>query len=294
MKTSEILHIPAFAGFRRTNSRAKDSGARIMKRETIRVATYNVHRCRGMDGRVRPERIAEVLSEIDADVVALQEVISAPYGRSQEDQAGFLARATRLNYVLGETRRRKGRPYGNLILSRFPIRAVANYDISAPGREPRGCLRADLGIDRNTLLHVFNVHLGTSFFERRYQARRLIGPSILGHLWLNGPRIVLGDFNEWTRGLATRFLADRLSTADLRSHLGRKRSYPGILPVLHLDHIYFDRHLELRKVELHRTSTTLVASDHLPLVAEFRLLPESDVDRPNAPLERSPHSSLRS
>lgn len=257
-----------------------------MKRDIIRIATYNVHKCRGMDGRARPERIAEVLGEIDADIVALQEVISAPDGRGHEDQAGYLGHKTGLKYVLGETRRRQGRPYGNLLLSRFPIRAVANYDISAPGREPRGCLRTDLGIDRNIVMHVFNVHLGTSFFERRLQARRLVGPSILGHPWLNGPRIVLGDFNEWTRGLASQLLAARLSAVDLRSHLGRKRTYPGLLPVLQLDHIYFDRHFEVRKVELHRTPKSLVASDHLPLVAELKLVPGADGDRHNVPAHR--------
>ncbi|HVB35147.1 MAG TPA: endonuclease/exonuclease/phosphatase family protein [Patescibacteria group bacterium] len=262
-----------------------------MKKETIRIATYNVHKCRGMDGRVRPERIAEVLGEIDADIVALQEVISTPDSRGHEDQAGFLAHETGLKFVLGETRRRGGRPYGNLLLSRFPIRAVANYDISAPGREPRCCLRADLGLDRNNLLHVFNVHLGTSFFERRHQARRLIGPSILGHPWLNGPRIVLGDFNEWTRGLATRLLAARMATVDIESHLGRKHTYPGILPVLNLDHIYFDRHLEVRMVELHRTSTALVASDHLPLVAELKLLSGADGNGHTAPPDRTRHTA---
>jgi len=262
-----------------------------MKREIIRVATYNVHRCRGLDGRVRPERIAEILGEIDADIFALQEVISAPDGRGHEDQAGFLAHETGLKYVLGETRRRRERPYGNLLLSRFPIRAVANYDISAPGREPRGCLRADLGIDRNTLVHVFNLHLGTSFFERRHQARRLIGPSILGHPWLTGPRIVLGDFNEWTRGLATRLLAARLATVDIKSHLGKGRTYPGILPVLPLDQIYFDRHFEVRKIELHRTPTALVASDHLPLVAELKLHPDADGNHRNVPAE-DPHHAV--
>jgi endonuclease/exonuclease/phosphatase family metal-dependent hydrolase len=249
-----------------------------MKKETIRVATYNVHKCRGLDGRIRPVRIAEVLAEIDADILALQEVVSAPDHKGHGDQAAYLAEETGLKFVLGETRRRLGRPYGNLVLSRYPIRAVANYDISAPGREPRGCLRADLGIDRTSVLHVFNVHLGTSYFERRHQARRLLGPSILGHPWLSGPRIVLGDFNEWTRGLATRLLAGRLRSADIRTQLGRRRTYPGFLPLLHLDHIYYDQHFELKNLQLHRTPTAVVASDHLPLVAEFRLVAHADGD----------------
>lgn len=260
-----------------------------MKKDTLRIATYNVHKCRGLDGRIRPERIAGVLAEIDADILALQEVVSAPDSKWHGDQAAFLAEQLRLKFVLGETRRRLGRPYGNLVLSRFPIRAVANYDISAPGREPRGCLRADLGIDRSTVLHVFNVHLGTSYFERRHQARRLLGPSILGHPWLSGPRIVLGDFNEWTRGLATRLLAERLHCADIRKQAGRRRSYPGFLPLLHLDHIYYDRHVELKGLRLHRTPKAVVASDHLPLVAEFRLLPLLPSDNGHSAEHSSTH-----
>ena len=259
-----------------------------MRKDTIRIATYNVHKCRGMDGRVRPGRVAEVLEEIGADIMALQEVVSAPDG-GRDDQASFLAKEMGLKFVLGETRWRNGRPYGNLLLSRFPIHAVANYDISAPGREPRGCLRADLALDRGTLLHVFNVHLGTSYFERRHQARRLVGPSILGHSWLNGPRIVLGDFNEWTRGLATRLLVSQLKHADIRLHLGHRRTYPGMLPLLSLDHIYFDRHFELHGLELHRTSKALVASDHLPLVAELRLVHKSDA-KPARSAEQHHHS----
>ena len=247
-----------------------------MKKDTIRIATYNVHKCRGLDGRVRPERIAEVLGEIDADIMALQEVISEPDRRGGDDQAGFLAREMGLKFVLGETRRRNGRPYGNLLLSRFPIRAVANYDISAPGREPRGCLRADLGVDRYTPPHTFTVPVRPSDREARHRAPRLPAPPTLGHPWLNGPSIVLGVLNEWPRGRAPRLLAARLKTVDVRAHLGHRRTYPGILPLVYLDHIYFDPHFEVKKLELHRTSTALVASDHLPLVAEMRMLHHSD------------------
>jgi endonuclease/exonuclease/phosphatase family metal-dependent hydrolase len=82
---------------------------------------------------------------------------------------------------------------------------------------------------------------------------------------------VLGDFNEWTRGLATRLLAEELESADIRHHLRRRSTYPGPLPFLHLDHVYHDPALELVTLRLHRSRTALVASDHLPLVADFRI-----------------------
>jgi endonuclease/exonuclease/phosphatase family metal-dependent hydrolase len=81
----------------------------------------------------------------------------------------------------------------------------------------------------------------------------------------------VGDFNEWTKGLATRLLGSHFLSADIRSHLGRRRTYPGVLPLLHLDHIYFDGVLKLEKLELHQNPAALLASDHLPLVADFRL-----------------------
>jgi len=239
--------------------------------QRLRVATYNVHKCRGLDRRVRPERIAEVLREIDADIIALQEVLSIEGATPEADQARFIAEELELNYCLGENRRLRGGAYGNVVLSRLPLRSTCNYDLTCRGFERRGCLRADVEIGKNRLLHVFNVHLGLAFFERRQQARKLVGSEILNNKELQDVRIILGDFNEWTRGLTSRLLASQLQSVDIRYHLGRKRTYPGVLPLLHLDHIYFDTSLELERFTLHRSRTALVASDHLPLVADFSL-----------------------
>jgi endonuclease/exonuclease/phosphatase family metal-dependent hydrolase len=240
--------------------------------DRIRVATYNVHKCCGLDRRVSPERIVAVLSEIEADVIALQEVVCVQGREDHHDQAHFIASQLGMDFRLGENRLLQGAAYGNVVLSRYPIAFARNHDISIAGREQRGCLRVDVDLHGRHLLHVYNVHLGTSFFERRHQARRLLTEDILvngGHI---GPRLLLGDFNEWTRGLASRLLAEHFDCADLRLHLGRTRTYPGILPVMHLDHIYFDQDLSLQGGALHRSPTALIASDHLPIVADFRLL----------------------
>lgn len=229
-----------------------------MKR--FRVVTYNVHKCRGMDGRVSANRIAGVLHEVDADVIALQEVLS--------HQAEAIAGELGMPHELGQNREHRGYGYGNVLMSRLPMGGARNYDLSVRGREERGCLRADVSLEGEALLHVFNVHLGTSLLERREQGRKLTAPALLTSEDLRAPRIVMGDFNEWTSGLATRLLRSHLQSADVRL-LRRSRTYPGLLPFLHLDHIYYDPALKLEGLCLHRTRKSLVASDHLPLVADF-------------------------
>jgi endonuclease/exonuclease/phosphatase family metal-dependent hydrolase len=237
----------------------------------MRVVTYNVHKCRGLDGRIRPERIVRILREIDADIIALQEIVGGVDGSPQEDQAAFIAGALGFSSCLGENRRLNGRAYGNLVLSRYPLHAVSNYDITRNGREQRGCLRVDLEMGGDFMLHVFNVHLGTGFVERRDQGRKLVTSEILNNRRLHGARIVLGDFNEWTRGLATRLLTAQLESVDIQKYGRRSRTYPAILPLLHLDHVYFDPILKVESVALHRSRAALIASDHLPLVADFRI-----------------------
>jgi endonuclease/exonuclease/phosphatase family metal-dependent hydrolase len=251
-------------------------------RSHLRIATYNIHKCRGLDGRTRPERIAAVLREIDADVIALQEVLGPREGEPGADQIRNLCRhLPGFGYVFGENRKHGEAAYGNAVLSRLPIENSRNYDLTWRGCERRGCLRADVVLPGGEVLHVFNVHLGTAFLERRHQGRVLTASVVRSEL--RGPRIVLGDFNEWTRGLATRLLAADLERLDVRRFLLRRRTYPGVLPVLELDSVYYDRSLELEHFFLHKNRRTLVASDHLPMVAEFHLL-EPAVDHQRASL----------
>ena len=243
-----------------------------MKNDTLRVVTYNVHRCKGLDGRVRPDRVAKVLKEIDADIVALQEVVCIPGGEPEGDQAHYIAREIGADFLFGENRKLWGGAYGNVVLSKLPMRTVKNHDLSVRGRERRGCLHVDVEL-QGRVLHVFNVHLGTAFLERRKQGRQLAGLDILLNNELKGPRLLLGDFNEWAPGLTTKLLRAHMQSVDIKKHLRRRSTYPGVLPMFHLDHIYHDESMEVVGLTLHRTRTALVASDHLPLIAELKLLP---------------------
>lgn len=202
----------------------------------------------------------------------MQEVISDKSGTAEADQATYIStQLSGYSCHFGENRKLGSGAYGNAILCRFPVLRVSNYDLTWRGCERRGCLRSDVMVPGGCVLHLFNVHLGTAFFERRHQARRLLSLDVLRAPELHGPRVVVGDFNEWTRGLASRLMQAEFGTIDLRRYLQRKYTYPGPFPVLHLDHFYFDRRLSLEAFTLHRNRKALIASDHLPMLAQLGL-----------------------
>jgi len=230
----------------------------------FRLATYNVHKCRGIDWRLSLPRIVKVLQEVDADIFAVQEIF--------EKQAACLAERLELTHVFGAARRLGEEEYGNAVFSRYRVVASSLYDLTVEGREPRKCLHLDIELQPSRVLHLFALHLGTSFFERRRQAGKLLSQEVLARSGLSGPRVVMGDFNEWTRGLVSRTLAQHMHSADLTVHLKWGRTYPGVIPFLHLDHIYYDDPLKLVNMRLHRTPASLTGSDHLPLIGEFEWL----------------------
>ena len=214
-----------------------------------------------------PSRVAEVIRGLNADVVALQEVIGAgPAGAGQAEEIGA---AVGMGWVMTSVRQLRKHLFGNVILSRFPIAHHSQYDLSWRTCEPRACQRADLDLGGGQQLHVYNVHLGTAVLERRYQAKRLA--SYVHDRRVTGPKILLGDFNEWMKGLATKTLSSLFESVDISQYLKRRRTYPGIFPVVHLDHIYYDGAVEVIGVEMPRTRRALMASDHLPLVANCRI-----------------------
>ena len=234
---------------------------------SFRIATYNIHKGQGLDGRVRIERILRVLREIDADIVGLQEVMNHPDRSRREEQAGYLAQELGYSYTVGEMQQMRQGVFGNVTLSRWKIGASRHIDLSVAGRQPRGALHTDIRVGSD-LLHVFNVHLGTAARERRAQAR-LIDERLIKALDVSGQRIVMGDFNDWNHGLVTRTLSQEFHLTDLADYLPRTRAYPAVLPFLHLDHIYLDHRLKIEKARFHRNRLSLIASDHLPLVVDL-------------------------
>jgi endonuclease/exonuclease/phosphatase family metal-dependent hydrolase len=224
------------------------------------IVTYNIHRGRGMDRRVDLDRIAGVLHETGGDVIGLQEVIRKT-GEARADQAAYLARALDMDLVMGETRSYESGTYGNAVLTRLPIIGSARCDLSIERREPRGCLRVDIAVGA-AAVHLFNLHLGLRMRERSRQLR-LLGEFIDVIQPGRGPRVLVGDFNEWHPGPVMRRLR-----REFVSHVRRRarRTHPAVFPLFALDRIYWDHALVGEEIRVHRSRLARLASDHLPVV----------------------------
>ena len=118
-------------------------------------------------------------------------------------------------------------------------------------------------------LHVYNVHLGTAVLERRYQATRLA--AFVHDRRVAGPKIILGDFNEWMRGLATKTLSALFESIDIYAAPETPPHVPGDLPRPPSRSHLLRRTGRGPRLELTRSRMALMASDHLPLVADLRI-----------------------
>lgn len=223
------------------------------------VATYNLHRCVGADGRMDPARVARVLSQLDCDVLSLQEVDCATHGPGGVDQGAQLAReAGGLHLVAAPLVRRGNVSTGNAILSRHAVVAVREVDLSMQSREPRMALDVDLDV-RGQRVRVVGTHLGLRGVERVAQVDRLLAALSEGDEALT---VLLGDFNEWRaqghslRGLAAAF-------PDAASGL----TFPALWPVVPLDRVFLRRHGRIAQAGSHATPEARRASDHLPFRA---------------------------
>jgi endonuclease/exonuclease/phosphatase family metal-dependent hydrolase len=226
----------------------------------LTVATYNIHTCVGIDHRYNPARTAQVLCELRADIIGLQEVDAGHRHGRHLDQWLYFAEATGLNAIRGTSLiDRRGR-FGNAILTRFPVLGVRQLDLSVPGREPRSAIDADLAVG-GRVLRVIATHLGLNAAERELQVHRLI-ELLASHAEPHDGLVVMGDLNEW-RGR-------RGGIGTLERRLGRApalRTFPSWLPVLRLDRILAGGGAALAAAIVHRSPLARVASDHLPLKA---------------------------
>ena len=226
----------------------------------IKLATWNLHRCIGHDGVMSPERCAAVLKEIDADVVALQEVESRP-GHAL-DALAYLARETGSRAIPGATLVTGDNHYGNALLTRLPVGEVRRHDLSVHRREPRAALDVDFELER-CRLQLVATHLGLRPAERREQVRRLLP---LFDSERRAPVVLAGDLNEWFLwGRPLRMLHRIFADTPPR------RTWPAHAPLFALDRVWVRPRECLYELAAHRSATARAASDHLPLTAQIRL-----------------------
>jgi endonuclease/exonuclease/phosphatase family metal-dependent hydrolase len=223
----------------------------------LTIASYNVHRCVGADGKCDVARIASVIAELGADLVGLQEV-DGGYHTVGTDQMRELARAARMFAVAGPTMVRGNGHYGNVLLTRAPTSAVRHLDLSVRDKEPRGAIDVDLAI-AGRLVRMVVTHLGLRRFERVLQVEqilRCVKVALPGTL-----TIVAGDFNEWR--------PDDQSLRPLHVRFGRSRlrTFPARRPLFAFDRILVEPRGALLEHSVHDSPLARVASDHLPVKA---------------------------
>lgn len=225
----------------------------------LRVATYNVHDCIGRDGAYAPDRIAAIVAGFSADVVALQEITLDHAG----DLRALIEQTTGMHAIDGTLFERGVGRYGNLLLVRGGVGQQALFDLSHPGREPRGLVR----LTQQALggqVDFCATHLGLGPGERRRQFARLAEYLAIAER----PTILLGDFNVPFGSLAFRPL--------LRQGFQRTvvRTYPTWRqPLLALDRILLSHELAFARHWRYREGAVRIASDHFPLLAEIDLKP---------------------
>jgi endonuclease/exonuclease/phosphatase family metal-dependent hydrolase len=223
------------------------------------AVSYNIHQAVGADGRRDRRRIAQVLKNLAADIIGLQEVDSNPEGH-EIFQLDYLARETGLKAVTGPTMRRRDSDYGNVLLTRHKILDVRNVDLSVPRREPRGAIDVDLDIGGATV-RVIVTHFGLSGRERRRQAQTLID---LVPAKRDGMVVVLSDSNEWhPYGGILRPMTGHFGKSE------RLRTFPSWLPLFALDRIWVWPERALIETNVHRQAPARRASDHLPIKAHI-------------------------
>jgi endonuclease/exonuclease/phosphatase family metal-dependent hydrolase len=226
----------------------------------LAVASYNIHGCVGTDRLYLPSRTAEVIREIGAQVVGLQEVDSRLRGGGGVNQLEFLAMITGFQFLSGPCIQEDKGCFGNALLTNLPVLSSQLIDLSLPGREPRGIIDARLGM-KGAEIRVLNTHLGRRGRERFFQVGRLkrVLEEEMGKL-----TVILGDFNEWF----PRSRCSRMLTACLGRRL-RRPTYPSLLPILSLDRIWVLPENVKTVVQVHSTRLAQLASDHLPIRAEI-------------------------
>jgi len=226
----------------------------------LRLASYNVHKCLGLDRRRKPGRIIAVLDALGADVVALQEVDHRLAPRHAALPRALIAHETDFEVLPLAVSAPSLGWHGQAILTRRGIGVTGLARIQLPGLEPRGAVMADLALPGGAALRVVGVHLG---LVRRYRLMQLaaIRAALGGHVAM--PTVILGDFNEWSVAGGTATLGE-----GFRVH-APGLSFPALRPVAALDRVAPGPGVHLRAAGVLRTAPARIASDHLPVWADI-------------------------
>jgi endonuclease/exonuclease/phosphatase family metal-dependent hydrolase len=244
---------------------------------SVRIATYNVHVCIGMDGQLSPHRIARVIAQTGADIVALQELDVGRQRTGFRDQALEIARHLEMDCHFHASVRVEEELYGDAILSRFPIELIKSGPLPAVSErhEPRGAIWLAIDLNDGRRLQVLNTHLSIFPKERLLQARSIMSEEWALKAIASGPTVLCGDFNAMPGSPAYKTCTEYLRDAPLCLATARQVRATGTwfnpFPMARIDHIFVSGECVVRHAGVVRTQLAKVASDHMPVVVELQL-----------------------
>ena len=225
----------------------------------MKIASYNIHKCRGTDGQVRPDRILCVIKELDAELIALQEVDNRFGQKDGLLNPEEIRKQVGMRLLIQSDVPQGHGWHGNALLVRSEPKTYRRHRLRLPGFEPRGAVVAELDLGEGEF-RVIAAHLGLLRSSRIEQASALLR---LHRELAPMPTILMGDFNEWRR-------AKRSALALLEPTFGFQpspRSFPSRRPLFSLDRIFGWPKGLVTDVRVHDSPLARVASDHLPLTA---------------------------
>jgi endonuclease/exonuclease/phosphatase family metal-dependent hydrolase len=240
-------------------------------RRVLRALTYNVHSCRGSDRRHDPARIAEVIAESGAEIIALQELDVGRKRSGGVDQADAIAAHLKMQAHFHPALHVEEERYGDAILTALPSKLHRAAALPSRG-EPRGALWIEIEAGGQKI-QVFNTHFGLSPAERTLQAETLLGPGWIGHeRCRRAPLLLLGDFNAVPSSRSFRLIDERLRVAAPRQSRRWRATFPARWPLLRLDHVFHNDRLRLIDARVIDTPLARKASDHLPIVVDLDVI----------------------
>lgn len=269
LRRAALGYLESRAGVPFMRKRSQESRSRL------RVMSYNVHGCVGMDGKLSPERIARVIARHDPDVIALQELDAGCLRSRGIDQAGRIAEILDMDFHFHPVRMVEDEMFGNAVLSRHPLEILRAGGLPrfAEHRlfEPRGVLWTAVRV-KSERVHFMTTHLSLWAFERKLQGLALCGPAWLEDPMCEGHIILCGDFNASPGSSVYQGLRRRLEDAQLKveKHVPL-RTWFSPFPLGRIDHIFLSASLGVRRVDVPASSLERMASDHLPILADIEL-----------------------
>ncbi len=246
------------------------------KQNLLRIMTYNVHSCIGMDGKISPERIARVIARYEPDIVALQELDVKKSRTGSVDQVHLISKFLQMEYHFHPAIHIEEERYGDAILTHLPMKLVKTGILpNIPGNpsiEPRGAIWVEIEVN-NQSINVINTHLDVRVRPRRAQLEALLSKEWTNHPDYQGTTVFCGDFNTLPSSPLYRKLKENFKDTQYKSSIGNPRgTFSARFPTARIDYIFVNEEINVLSSYVPSTELTRIASDHLPLITDLQII----------------------